>query len=135
MDWMLFAAEDSLASVPTTVFGLLSLMVVSMMAALGWMGRLLLVKGFAILKEYAAALKANAAAVNGVQLMLEKHDAGQASHHSSCSDANSGIHALHRAAIELCDFGEDVCKKYDIDAGGKIQRVREALRTKNAVSG
>ena len=133
MDWILFAAEDTLGAVPTTVFGLLSLMVVSMMAAICWAGKRLLGKG-GVMEEHAAALKANAAAVSGVQLMLEKHDTAQLGHHTSCSEANIGIQSLHRAALELCDFGEDVCKKYDIDAGGKIQRVREALRTKIEVS-
>jgi hypothetical protein len=114
--------------VPTTIVGLLSAVVMAVLAGVGWAGMRMLGAG-GVLEQHSKALTANAEAVKSVSDMVKNHDNSTKIHSEACTKAGITVEQLHAAAIEACDGLEEVCRENKIDIGTRIGRVREALRS------
>jgi hypothetical protein len=104
---------------PTTVIGLLSVVIMTVLSGVGWAGARLLGRG-GLIEESNKALAAVADCV-------KQHDSRQAVHNEDCKTSSRGVARLHAAALEACDQVEEICHEHGIELGQRVVRVREAL--------
>jgi hypothetical protein len=116
MDFFLFAEPTVTPSYEL----LLSAVVLGMMTGFGWCMRRMLGAG--------GILENQNKVMSRVSSILEQQGASQDAHNTACEKSSAGIQRLHAAALEACDQVEEICKEHGIDVGGRVVRVREALR-------
>jgi hypothetical protein len=139
----LFAVTDGVN--PTTVIGLLSLVITAILAGVGWAGKRWLGPGGLQEKQTEAtqsvalatantnaALETVASSVTAVANCVRQHDERvnetAQRHAEACEEAGGRVKSMHSAALMACDEVEKILTEHGISCTERIQRIRLELQ-------
>ena len=138
---MIFA-DIGLPEIPTSVFGLLSLMVVLILVGIGWVGkaffselrwavRRLLGEG-GLIDEQNKAMASTAKGMDSVANCVKQHDervtGSIEAHASECIKTGIKVTSMHSAALMACDELEKILDEHGIQCTTPINRIRDELK-------
>ena len=138
---MIFA-DIGLPEIPTSAFGLLSLMVVLILVGIGWFGRVffselrwairrLLGEG-GLIDEQNKAMASTARGMESVANCVKQHDerviGSMEAHASECVKTGIKVTSMHSAALMACDEVETILDEHGIQCTAPINRIRDELQ-------
>ena len=138
---MIFA-DIGLPEIPTSAFGLLSLMVVLILVGIGWFGRVffselrwairrLLGEG-GLIDEQNKAMASTAKGMESVANCVKQHDERVNEtvqrHAEACEESGGRVKSMHSAALMACDEVEKILTEHGIACTDRIQRIRLELQ-------
>ena len=135
--------DTSLPEMPTTVFGLLALVVVVGLLGIGWTGKVLVNKLVwavdrllgenGLIETQNRNTASNADAIKAVAACVKQHDERAASrhdtHHTECNETLAMTHRMFNGAIEACHVAERACRERNMDhEAEEVARIRLELQ-------
>ena len=130
---------------PTTVIGLLTLVITAILAGVGWAGKRWLGPGGLLEKQTEAnqavavatagtnaALESTAKSLEAVADCVRQHDERAArnmeAHISSCIESGARVSTMHEAALVACDMIEQLLERQGVRCEQEINAIRTELK-------